>query len=380
MGDSPTVLRFLSGDQNDPTKESWGGEFIKVSDRYYTDNPDPSLDLGDRTNTKGAMTIYEDRDAWLNSFAERFDWLKDATAPIAPAPTGPDTITVRVCGSALNGDPNFALTLNGRVIDATNLVTADRADGEWEVFTYKGSFVTPGVTAYRLGVQFTNDAFQAGVGDRNIWVDEVSLNGVINGTDRALTSNGTATWDIQLAGPTAPASPTNLLVNGSFEATAVPAGQYAELSSVPGWTPLSGGRIELWNAHRGVTAAQGANFAELDHRSALDGFYQDVQTKAGQAYALSFDLCARPGVAVTTQGVEVLWNGKVVTTAAPGATWRTASVNVTGTGGQDRLTVREVGSQGGDGWGALLDNFRLVPTGTALSSVACEQCGLSSVA
>jgi hypothetical protein len=38
-------------------------------------------------------------------------------------------------------------------------------------------------------------------------------------------------------------------------------------------------------------------------------------------------------------------------------------VNVTGTGASDRLTIREVSSQDGDGLGAMLDNFRLVVAG-----------------
>ncbi len=372
MGDSPTVLRFLSGNQNDPTQESWGGEFIKVSDRYYTDNPSASVDL-DRPNTAGAGTIYEDRDAWLSSFAERFDWIKDSGT--TPVTTGPDTITVRVCGSALNGDPNFALTLDGRVIDSTNLVSADQAEGEWEVFTFRGTFVTPGVTAYRVGVQFTNDAYQAGVGDRNLWVDQVSLNGVVNTADQALRSNGTATWDIQLGELVTPPGPTttNLLANGSFEAATVASGQYGAFPSMTGWTALAGSQIEIWNAHKGITATNGAVFAELDYLSALDGFYQDVQTVAGQAYTLSFDLCARPNQAISTQSVEVLWNGRVVASAVPTPAWRTFTVGVTGTGARDRLTIREVGSQSTDGWGALLDNFRLAPAGTAPSSAVLAE-------
>ncbi len=157
---------------------------------------------------------------------------------------------------------------------------------------------------------------------------------------------------------------SNLLVNGSFEATAVGVGKAAGFQSIAGWTALTGGTIELWNAVIGVTATQGVNFAELDYLGGYDGFYQDVGTTAGQAYTLSFDLRSRPGYAISTQGVEVVWNGQVVATATPGAAWGTFSVNVNGTGGQDRLTIREVQGQSGDGIGALLDNFRLVAGGT----------------
>ena len=141
-------------------------------------------------------------------------------------------------------------------------------------------------------------------------------------------------------------------------------GQAAGFESVAGWTALAGGTIELWNALNGVTATQGVNFAELDYLGGYDGFYQDVGTTAGQAYTLSFDLRSRPGYAISTQGVEVVWNGQVVATTYPGTAWSTFSVNVNGTGGQDRLTIREVQGQSGDGIGALLDNFRLVAGGT----------------
>ena len=53
-----------------------------------------------------------------------------------------------------------------------------------------------------------------------------------------------------------------------------------------------------------------------------------------------------------------------VSTARPGAEWSTFATTVTGGAGTDRLTLREVGSQSGDGHGALLDDFRLVPTGS----------------
>ena len=164
--------------------------------------------------------------------------------------------------------------------------------------------------------------------------------------------------------PTTPPSGTNLLVNGSFEASAVTTGGWAATQTMQGWTALTGGRIELWNAHGGIRATNGVNFAELDYQSGMDGFFQDVRTGAGQGYTLSLDLAARPGQTLATQSVEVLWNGQVVATLQPTASgWTTSNLTVTGTGNLDRLTLREVGSQGGDGLGALLDNVRLVAAG-----------------
>ena len=170
-----------------------------------------------------------------------------------------------------------------------------------------------------------------------------------------------------------PPSADNLLVNGSFEASSVTSGQYASFVSVPGWTALSGSRIELWNNHKGVRATDGTDFAELDFAGAHDGFYQDVEAATGQAYSLSFDLRARPEKSLSTQDVEVLWNGQVVATAKPGTDWSTFTTTVTGAAGTDRLTIREVGSQSKDGHGALLDDFVLVAKASASALSIADQ-------
>jgi glucose/arabinose dehydrogenase len=196
---------------------------------------------------------------------------------------------------------------------------------------------------------------------------QVRLDGAVSGA-KTLAAYGGATVYIQDDDPEPAGS--NLLVNGSFEATTIPAGS-SNYASVPGWTSLSGSRVELWKANKGVLAPVGVNFAELDFDIAQDGFYQDVQTTAGQAHTLTFDLRLRPGIVPSTQTVEILWNGAVVASTLPSANWGsfTAS-NLIGTGGLDRLTIREVQSQGSDGVGALLDNFKLAVAGPALPSVS----------
>ena len=164
---------------------------------------------------------------------------------------------------------------------------------------------------------------------------------------------------------------SNLLVNGSFEATTIPNGS-SNYASIPGWTALTGGRIELWKNLRGMTATNGTNFAELDFDTGWDGFYQDVQTVAGQAHTLTFDLRRRSDIANTTPGIQILWNGQVMATTAPGTTgWGSFTVsNLVGTGGLDRLTIRELQSESVDGVGAVIDNFRLVAAGAVVPSVS----------
>jgi hypothetical protein len=181
----------------------------------------------------------------------------------------------------------------------------------------------------------------------------------------------TATASITVA-----AAPSNLLVNGSFEAQSVPVGTAVDGAIVTGWTAISDGQIEVWNhvageengngvwyVHAGAT--DGSNYLELDDDSARDGFYQDVTTVAGTSYTLTFDARLREGASQgwtgATQGIEVLWNGTLITTITPTSIdWAQKSVMVTGTGGSDRLTIQEVASQGADGIGALLDNFKLI--------------------
>jgi hypothetical protein len=140
----------------------------------------------------------------------------------------------------------------------------------------------------------------------------------------------------------------------------VRANRWEGFSSIPGWTALTGGTIELWNNLNGVHATNGVNFGELDFLSGRDGFYQDLGTVAGQNYSLSFDARSRfPG---STSTIEVLWNDAVVAIVPPGNSWTTYSFTVTGTGGQDRLTFREAQGQSADGLGALYDNVSLVAT------------------
>ena len=105
-----------------------------------------------------------------------------------------DTLSVRVSGDAWNGDPTFKLTLNGATLDTSTIVTADHAEREWQTVTFKGDFNLDG--SDRVGVTFTNDRWGGTSStDRNLYVDEVSLNDQISSTNRDFTHNGTQYWD-----------------------------------------------------------------------------------------------------------------------------------------------------------------------------------------
>src|SRR3954452_19280605 len=284
-----------------------------------------------------------------------------AQVSVAAAPalvtegTNPST-TVSFSLNAVQASPVTVTysTVNGTAVDGSDFTGATTA-----------TVVIPaGQTSVSVTIPILNDAISEPNETFSVVLNGATLSG------QSIATGGPATVTILDNDPVP--TDSNLLVNGSFEATALGVGQGAGFQSVAGWTALTGGTIELWNAVNGVTATQGVNFAELDYVGGYDGFYQDVTTTAGQAYTLSFDLRSRPGYAISTQGVEVVWNGQVVATTMPGTAWSTFSVNVNGTGGQDRLTIREVQGQSGDGIGALLDNFRLVAGSTPNKQPAAQ--------
>ncbi|WP_230970026.1 Ig-like domain-containing protein [Nitrogeniibacter aestuarii] len=154
-------------------------------------------------------------------------------------------------------------------------------------------------------------------------------------------------------------STTNLIVNGSFEDPNCDWGMY---ESVTGWTGL-GDKIEIGRAHHfGVTGATGQNVLELDANNTCvdgNGVYQDVQTSNGQQYELSLDVAARDCTNLATNVVDVYWAGEKVATISPTSTELTTyTFVVEGTGGLDRLELREaVGTN--DSVGGIIDNVSL---------------------
>ena len=157
-------------------------------------------------------------------------------------------------------------------------------------------------------------------------------------------------------------STVNLITNGSFELLSG--------TQPTGWVGL-GDTIETNTAASyGVTGATGARVVELDANRTYSnntGLGQDVQTVAGQSYTLSLDVAARSGTLASTNTVEVWWNGVRIACIEPTSTaLKTYSFTVTGTGGLDRLALRE---QAGDDdcVGGIIDNVRLI--GTTSSTV-----------
>jgi hypothetical protein len=191
-----------------------------------------------------------------------------------------------------------------------------------------------------------------------------------------------------LAGGAPSAQATNLILNGSFEdvstagavrlngvgtvadtSDGIDDGNWAVFTQLPGlWTTASGPGIEVRNNVAGV-AQDGDNFVELDSHGAdpSNSFMTQTFTSPGTMLKLSFWYAARPGAPgndPASNGIEVLWNG-VVLTAPPlvpgnpalGTTdteWVEYSAPLTGVVGNNTLGFRAVGID--ETYGGSLDN------------------------
>jgi hypothetical protein len=75
MGDTPSVLYLLYGNPENPEGESWGGSFVKSSERpnYWTDDQNPELI---ENNRPGAKTVNRYRVEYLRDWKDRMKFLK----------------------------------------------------------------------------------------------------------------------------------------------------------------------------------------------------------------------------------------------------------------------------------------------------------------
>ena len=75
MGDTPTVAWLLYGTPEDPTKESWGGQFVKKPGRpnWWIDHPASELS---ESGKPGARTVNKWRTDYLRHFQKRMDRCK----------------------------------------------------------------------------------------------------------------------------------------------------------------------------------------------------------------------------------------------------------------------------------------------------------------
>ena len=149
----------------------------------------------------------------------------------------------------------------------------------------------------------------------------------------------------------------NIIVNGGFEAPAIPNGSYA-IGAIPGWTSTLGDGLEIQNNAAG-TPFEGKQLMELDGNQNSNA-RQTVATALGQAYDLSFEFSPRPNISAASNPVEVYFGGNLLDTltgvGAGNTVWALKQYSVIGSG-SDILEFRAVGNS--DSLGGYIDDVRL---------------------
>jgi len=177
----------------------------------------------------------------------------------------------------------------------------------------------------------------------------------------------------------ATAAPVNLLVNGSFEATAQAGGSWSRQNSIAGWS-VGANQVEVRNGVAGH-ALDGHNFVELDvDRNSW--ISQTIATAAGQWYQLDFDVSNRSGVAVSSNGIDWSFGSAggsalVATLNSSGDNqWQHFSAKVQASG--PSLTLKFIATGSSDSLGSSLDNVR-VSAVPEPDSVALMLAGLAAM-
>ena len=133
-----------------------------------------------------------------------------ATTPVpAPTPTpapaattdapaqasGSDTLVLRLSGDSWEGNPRFVARVDGNRLGDAQEVTASRASGQSQEFTFNGAF---GNGPHAVTVSFLNDAYAGTAAtDRNLYVDGITFNGAaVPNASAALHSAGDANFTV----------------------------------------------------------------------------------------------------------------------------------------------------------------------------------------
>ena len=127
MGDSHTIFYLIDKANNDdPTAESWGGEYKLAGTKYWVDRSDNAFNWD---SSNGARTIYEDRAAWTSDFAARLDWLKGATTTTPAKPSAPDAIASPGKTGTSGNDSMLGTAANDTISGGAGNDTIDGAGG-----------------------------------------------------------------------------------------------------------------------------------------------------------------------------------------------------------------------------------------------------------
>jgi hypothetical protein len=172
----------------------------------------------------------------------------------------------------------------------------------------------------------------------------------------------------------------NVIINGGFENPNIPTGTFALFTSIPGWSLTTGTFIEIQD-HVAGSPYEGDQFVELDSTGNSGMIQASVATVPLQPYTFSFAYSPRPGVAASSNGVDVYFNGALLIALAQSGIglqntlWTPFSFVVTPTGATSSVEFRASGTS--NSLGGYIDDVRLtaVPEPMTMSLLALGLCG-----
>ena len=121
----------------------------------------------------------------------------------AASATAADTLVVSAAEDAWQGDAQFSVAVDGVAVDGVYTVTASSAADASQDIVVRGDW---GAGPHTVSVTFLNDAYGGYGADRNLYVRDISYDGVSLRTETPLTSTGdTFSLVVPATAPTPPA-------------------------------------------------------------------------------------------------------------------------------------------------------------------------------
>ncbi len=109
--------------------------------------------------------------------------------------SGPDTIDLKMAEDAFQGDAQFTVSVDGVQVGGTQTAQASQSAKATQDFQVEGNW---GTGSHTVSVDFLNDLYQPGVGDRNLYVDGASYEGAtVPNATLALMSGGSQSLTVQ---------------------------------------------------------------------------------------------------------------------------------------------------------------------------------------
>jgi hypothetical protein len=171
--------------------DAWGGTADTDRNLYVQDIALDGAGLG------GAATLYSNgRTTVTGSFAAQ----PAATPPSTPT----DLLVLNLSEDAFQGDAQFTVSVDGQQLGAAQSVTALHGVGGSQAFSFAASMAAG---PHQVSVTFLNDLWEPGTGDRNLYVDAITVNGAaMPGVATALMSSGQANVSIDVPSTAAAAA------------------------------------------------------------------------------------------------------------------------------------------------------------------------------